>query len=250
VSRPRALVVRSGANPFLTLAPSPGVEIVERVSHSIRAVTVDPEKIGAAVDLAVFTSQVAVERVFGEAPLASAFRRALAGGRVAAVGRATEKALRGWQVEPDLVARGSAESVLEKLPRSLDGVRVLFPCGQDASSEIPEGLRSRGATVQSMVVYRKDPQPPDPELPREIVERPFAAFCTTSPSAARWLFEGLPGDAAVLLRRTPAVVLGPFTRRYLESHGVERVEVSGEASFGAAARLLETLAAEAERGRE
>jgi uroporphyrinogen-III synthase len=243
VSRPRALVVRSGANPFPIMAAGPRVEMIEKVSHVIRAVQVAPEELGTAADLAVFTSQVAVERVFGEARLASAFRRALGAGRVAAVGRATERALRGWQVVPDLVARGSGRGVLEALPRSLDGLRILFPCGEDASPEIPEGLHSRGATVHRVVVYRKVPQPADPDLSGEIVNRPFAAFCTTSPSAARWLFEQLPEEAAALLRRTPAVALGPFTRRHLESRGVQRVEVAGEASFEAAARLLERLAA-------
>jgi uroporphyrinogen III methyltransferase/synthase len=242
VNRPRALVVRSGANPFPSLARSPRVEIVEKVSHAIRSTDVAAGAFEAAADLAIFTSQVAVEKVLGNAPLAAAFRVALAGGRVVAVGRATAKALRGWKVEPDVVAGGSGESVLESLPRSLGGVRVLFPCGEDASSQVPEALRARGAAVDRIVVYRKVANAPDPELSRGIVDRPFAAFCATSPAAARWLFEGLTAEAEERLRRTPAVALGPSTRRYLESQGVERVEASAEASFPAAARMLQVLA--------
>ena len=86
------------------------------------------------------------------------------------------------------------------------------------------------------------PTPPDPELEREILTRPFTAFCVTSPSAATWLFAGLPLEAVQRLRATPAVVLGPYTRRYLESHGVARILVTDEARFDAAARMLETLA--------
>ena len=92
------------------------------------------------------------------------------------------------------------------------------------------------------MVYRKVARPHDGELAREILARPFGAFCTTSPSAARWLFEGLPPDAADRLRRTPAVVLGRFTRRFLESHGVEHIATTEEQRFAAAVRLLEELA--------
>jgi uroporphyrinogen-III synthase len=226
------------------MARSSRVEIVEKASHAIEPVDPPSEAFGGRAELAVFTSQVAVERVLGDARLAASFRRTLGDGQVVAVGRATEKALRGWKVAPDLVAAGSGESVLESLPRTLDGVRVLFPSGEDASAEIPEGLRARGAVVHQVLVYRKVAYPPDPGLSLEIVERPFGAFCTTSPSAARWLFEELPEAATERLRGTPAVALGPSTRRCLESHGVTRVEVSGEASFEAAAALLERLALE------
>jgi uroporphyrinogen-III synthase len=50
--------------------------------------------------------------------------------------------------------------------------------------------------------------------------------------------------AAAKLRETPAVVLGRFTRRLLEAHGVRRIEVTAEARFSEAIALLEHLAAE------
>jgi uroporphyrinogen-III synthase len=242
MSRPRVLVVRSGANPFHSFGGSPKVEIVERVSHAIEPVDVPAEAFEGKADLALFTSQVAVERVLGDARLAPPFRRCVETGRIVAVGRATEEALRSWDLPPDLVAAGSGESMLERLPGRLEGQRVVFPCGEDASLEVSEGLRARGAVVERLVVYRKVPNPPDPALGREIIEAPFAAFCTTSPSAARWLFTGLPQTATERLRRTPAVTLGPFTRRYLESHGVQRIEVTEEARFRSAAAALEALA--------
>ena len=139
------------------------------------------------------------------------------------------------------------ESVLERLPGDISGQRFLLPCGEDATPELPERLNSRGAHFARLVLYRKVPKPRDPGLRREIVERPFAAFCTTSPSAARWLFDGLGESAASRLRATPAVVLGRFTRRFLESHGVSRIEVTEEARFTEAVALLEALATAPER---
>lgn len=243
MTRPRALVVRSGANPFLSLAASPRIGIVEKVSHSIEPVEPDTGALQTPADFIVFTSQVAVERALGDSRLAPLFGLAASGARVVAVGSATEEALAARSVAADLVAGGSAESVLERLPAGLEGKRVLLPCGEDAAVELPEQLHSRGAHVVRLVLYRKVPRPPDPDLEREILEKPFAAFCTTSPSAARWLFAGLGPAAVARLRETPAVVLGRFTRRFLESHGVARIRVTEEARFSEAVRLLEELAA-------
>lgn len=242
MSRPRALVVRSGANPFLSLAGSSRIEIVEKVSHSIEPVEPDARELETPATLAIFTSQVAVERLSRDPRLAALFRKTISGGRIVAVGTATHEALDARGVKTDVVAGGSAHSVLECLPTDLKGWRVLLPCGEDASLELPEALRSRGAHAVRLILYRKIPRPRDPDLEREIVERPFAAFCTTSPSAAQWLFAGLREDAAERLRATPAAVLGRFTRRFLEAHGVSRIEVTEEARFADAVALLETLA--------
>ena len=243
MSRARVLVVRSGANPFASFAGSTQVEIVERVSHAIVPVEPAPGALEAPADWVIFTSQVGVERVFGDTGLASRFREGSAGARLVAVGAATGEALESRGERADLVAGGSAESVLERLPPDLTGRAVLLPCGEDASPDLPERLRSRGARVNRVVLYRKAANPRVAALESEILERPFAAFCTTSPSAARWLFHGLGDAAAARLRGTPAVVLGRFTRRFLESHGVVRIEVTEEARFSEAVELLELLAA-------
>jgi uroporphyrinogen-III synthase len=244
MSLPRVLVARSGANPFVRFAPSSRVEIVEKVSHTIEPVEPDPGVLGQPADLVIFTSQVAVERAFADPPMSGLFRKALAGARLVAVGAVTAEALAAKELHVDLVAAGSAESALDKLPANLEGQGALLPCGEDAAVELPEKLRSRGASVRRVVLYRKLANPPDPTLERDILERPFAAFCATSPSAGSWIFAGLGQAAAERLRGTPAVVLGRFTRRLLEAHGVQRIEMTGEARFAEALALLEHLAAE------
>jgi len=242
VTAPRVLVVRSGANPFAKLSVGSGVELVERSSHTIVPVAVPASALAHPSDLVIFSSQVAVERVLGGAALAEAVRGAAKGGRVVAVGEATAAALDRHGLPPQLVAGGSAEAILAALPHRLEGVSALLPCSDDGGVEIDEALRSRGARVSRVVVYRKVPVPADRALSDEIEREPFAAFCTTSPSAARWLFASVSEAAAARLRATPAVVLGRFTRRYLESHGVERIVVSDSPRFDVAARVLERLA--------
>lgn len=242
--KPRVLVIRSGENPFPFAPEESPVEIVEKISHKIVPLTLGQEALQHPIDLAVFTSQVAVRRLFEEAGLLAPFRGAIRAGQIAAVGPATANALEARGMAPAIVARGSAENILEKLPSRLDGQRVLLPRGEDASEELPERLIQRGARVAPLVLYRKVARRKDPDIEREIVERPFAAFCTTSPAAARWLFSGLSEAALERLRRTPAVVLGRFSGRFLASHGIARVVSAPEASFSSAARLLAKLAVE------
>ena len=237
----RALVVRSGARSVLENAPAPRIEILERVSHRIEPVEVAASDFGAAADLAVFTSQVAVGHGLA-GRTGEALRRCLAAARIVAVGPATAAALRSAGLAPEVVAGGSAQAVLAALPERLDGLRVLLPCGEDATAALPQALRERGAAVTRCVVYRKVANPRDAALAAEILERPFAAFCATSPAAARWLFEGAGARGVERLRETPAVALGPSTRAFLADRGVARIAVAEEAGFSSALRLLETLA--------
>jgi uroporphyrinogen-III synthase len=99
--------------------------------------------------------------------------------------------------------------------------------------------------VTRYVVYRKVANPAEAGLSSEITERPFAAFCVTSPAAGRWLFEAAGARGIERLRSTPAVALGPSTRAFLAERGVARILLSEEAGFPAALRLLVTLATDA-----
>jgi uroporphyrinogen III methyltransferase / synthase len=246
----RALVVRSGENPF-PFAPGPHpVEIVEKVSHSIEPLREGVEQLDSPADLAIFTSQVAVRRLSEEPGLLDRFRKAISGGRIAAVGAATAAALGKEGLAVAIVAAGSSEGVLADLPHHLEGQRVLLPRGHDASEELPAGLAQRGAHVLPIVLYRKVLRPRDGNLDSEIVESPFAAFCATSPAAARWLFEGIGAAPLERLRAIPAVTLGRFTARFLASHGIARVEIAPEANFAAAARLLVAIAMGSPKGAE
>src|SRR5437868_153613 len=246
----RALVVRSGENPF-PFAPGPlSVEIVEKVSHSIEPLREGVEQLDSAADLAIFTSQVAVRRLSEEPGLLDRFRKAISRGRIAAVGAATAAALGKEGLAVAIVAAGSSEGVLADLPHDLEGQRVLLPRGQDASEELPAGLAHRGAHVLPIVLYRKVLRPRDDNLDSEIVESPFAAFCATSPAAACWLFEGIGAAPLARLRAIPAVTLGRFTARFLASHGIIRVEIAPEANFTSAAHLLVAVATGSPTGAE
>ncbi|MFN2387011.1 MAG: uroporphyrinogen-III synthase [Thermoanaerobaculia bacterium] len=245
--RPRVLVVRSGDRPFFSGEGPPGLEVRERVSHSIVPCLEGADALEKGADMAIFTSRIAAERLLGDAELASRLKQAVRSGRLAAAGAATGEALSRLGMPPQEIGEGSAASLLDRLPADLSGRRILVPRGEDASSGLEEELRRRGAVVAPLVVYRKVPRPRDADLALEIVRQPFAAFCVTAPSAARWLFEDLGENAREQLRRTPAVALGPSTRRYLLGQAVTKVEVPRPVDFAHAARLLESLAVAALR---
>jgi uroporphyrinogen-III synthase len=241
VTRPRVLVVRSGEKPFLEAAGQPRVEIVERVTHDVASVEPEARALEGPFDLAVFTSRSAVAH--GLEGRSGAILRSLAGGaQRGAVGEATAAALRAAGLAPEIVAAGSAEALLAALPARLDGVRVLWPCGEDATPILPDGLADRGARVSRCVVYRKVARPPDRTLTTELLGAGFAAFCATSPAAARWLFRSAGADGAPSLRKIPAVVLGNATGAFLRRRGVERVEITAKPRFAEALLLLEALA--------
>jgi uroporphyrinogen-III synthase len=246
MNRPRVLVVRSGARSFTASASegAPKIEIVEKVSHRIEWLDPPPSAFERPADLVLVTSRVTVERLLADGRLAPALRGAAAGARVVAVGSATGAALARRGLVADVIAGGSARSILATLPASLAGRRVLLPCAEDAAPELETELEARGAEVVRVTVYRKRAAPVDASIDRQILESPFAAFCATSPAAARWLFTGLSEQARRRLRRTPAGVLGPSTLRYLQEQNVGRIAVAPSATFASAAHLLEALATE------
>ena len=202
-----------------------GFEIVEKVSHSIEPVDPDPRTARAARRSRRSSRARSRAAFFGRLGSSGLFRQALAGGRVAAVGEATGGRPCRARLAPTSSPADPARASSTRCPRRLDGWRVLLPRGEDATAELPEGLRAAGAHASP---GRHLPQGPavrrSGASTREIAEGSFAAFCATSPSAAHWLFAATPKRRRGRLRATPAVVLGRFTRRYLESHGVARIE--------------------------
>jgi uroporphyrinogen-III synthase len=97
----------------------------------------------------------------------------------------------------------------------------------------------------ALTLYRKVSRPYDPAIDALVTETGIAVLCATSPSAARWLFEGASPEAQGVLRRTAAVVLGESTREDLVRRGVLRVEVAGSPTFESAGRLALSLAGNA-----
>ena len=237
----RFLVVRSGERPF-PRSLLPGLDVVERVSHTVETLHPDAGLVTGRFDMVVVTSRASADRLLARPDLISR----LSGGAFA-VGEATAERLRAELPIEVEEGGGSARSLLERLPRNLTGRRALLPRGDDASDELPRELAARGAEVVPLTLYRKVPRPYDPGLDSILVGGEVAAFSTTSPAAAGWLFAGASPEARDRLRRIPAIALGDSTAEALASHRVDRVEIAEPATFETVAAVAVSLAASAPR---
>ena len=239
----RVLVVRSGERAFSEWGERPAAEVIERESHVVETAVVSVDALRAPFHLALFTSQIAVDRLLAESAMTEALQAGMPEARVAAVGPGTAAALQKKGIDPGLVAASSVESILAALPESLQGWRVVWPCAEDASDELSRELTRRGAAVERLVLYRKRPRAAEPELAREILAGPLAAFCITSPAAGEWLLGQMPKEAIGALQAIPAVVLGPSSRRFLEGRGFTDVRTCQPGTYAGAAAALSRLAA-------
>lgn len=162
----------------------------------------------------------------------------------AAAGPATAAVLRegGWPVERT-GEEYSAAGLIEAFEAAGDasGARMLFPCSDLASGELPEGLGRLGATVERIVAYRTVLTPPDPaDLRRALVAGTVRVATFTSPSTVRGFLEGADTATVDLVRRRlAAAAIGTTTAGALEAAdwpAVVAEEASLEGLVEAAAR--------------
>lgn len=164
----------------------------------------------------VFTSQNTVHIVcdrLAEWRMPDALRPA----PVAAIGPATAAALAERGVTVELVpAEHVAEGLLTELVArgGLGGARVLIPAAQDAREILAVGLRTAGATVEVIPVYRTvgtGDGGRGTSLTKELLGGKIDAVTFTSSSTVRHFVDAVGREAAS--SRYVAAVIGPVTAR-------------------------------------
>jgi uroporphyrinogen-III synthase len=175
-------------------------------------------------DWAVFTSANAVAAFAGRAAATGvAVPRAL---RLAAVGRATARALAERVRPPDFVPTTALAEALAAEIDDVAGRRVLFPRGDLASDTLARGLRARGAAVDEVVAYRTVPGDGSAELARLVRTGGVDAILFMSASSIRGLRDAMaaagPPETPPWLVPHPVVVcIGPETARAAREAGVD-----------------------------
>lgn len=140
----------------------------------------------------------------------------------AVAGPATAATLRagGWPVER-MGEEYSAGGLLAAFESAEDacGARILFPCSDLASNELPDGLRRLGAEVVRVTAYRTVLTPPDSAELRRAVETGTVRVVTfTSPSTVEGFLEGADGTTMNLVRGgLAAAAIGSTTAGALEA---------------------------------
>jgi uroporphyrinogen III methyltransferase / synthase len=180
----------------------------------------------------VFASANAVEATCAAMRERRLDGRALAGTRIACVGRATATALAAHGLLADLVpahgdAAGVARAIVEASGGSLAGARVLLPRAADGREEAVDLLRAAGAEVDAVAVYRLAPVDADAAEPAvvnalaRLRAREVRAAAFFAPSQVRGLFDLLGADAAEVLGAVPILAaIGATTAAALAERGL------------------------------
>ena len=146
-----ALLRQRGAEPFEV--PTIEVRPLERTAELDRAVGL---LAAGAYDWVVLTSANGVAALRGRVEAAGLDARALGRARVAAVGPATEAALRGWGIAADLVPEVATTAALGEAFPARAG-RVLLPRADLASPELSKAITAKGGGPDDVVAYRTVP---------------------------------------------------------------------------------------------
>jgi uroporphyrinogen III methyltransferase/synthase len=161
----------------------------------------------------VLTSANGVEACFDGLRRLGLDARAFGPARVAAIGPATERALRERGIRPDLVPPVfTSEGVVALLaPQLSPADRLLLPRADIAPPALAEGLAATGAAVENVAAYCTRPDRAGQDRLASLLERGEIDLVTfTSSSTVQNLVEGVP-EAARLLERPLVACIGPVT---------------------------------------
>lgn len=178
--------------------------------------------------------------VFTSANAVDAFERRARGKplpQVAAVGRQTARHAEALGIPVALIPEQyRSEGILDAFPSDMQGVKVLLPRGDIAGTELPGALRSRGADVDTVTVYRTcAPEEGGPELRQFLDNGEIDCITFTSGSTVRNLITMLDEDRmpSARLRNVAIAVIGPVTRESAENAGLDVAVEPGEATIPA-----------------
>ena len=194
--------------PLIERVPPPDPGPLARVAREV-----------ADFDRMVLTSANAVEAFLPH--IAGPARARL---RVTTVGPATSRALRRFNVEPELEAeRSRAEGLIEMLtPLLLDGERILIPRADDAAPDLAQGLRAAGAEVTTVIAYAKRQPEGVAATARGLFgDTPLGWVTMTSAGIARRFARLFGADWIRRRGELRALSIGPVTSAELRRLGVE-----------------------------
>lgn len=178
-------------------------------------------------DWLLLTSPNAVSFFFQRLQKSGLDSRALAGLRIAAVGKATDAALKEFGLAADLLPQhftgeGLAEALLAT---GVTGKHFLLPQAQQASRLLPEMLAGAGAEISIIPVYRTVPAATYGEALQEELQAGAIDLLTfTSSSTVSNCFALLgckdSQELQQLLGTTLVAAIGPVTAATLQEYGI------------------------------
>ncbi len=195
-------------------------------------------------DLLCLTSPVGVDCLFERLRDAGLDARALAGLRVAAIGKGTAEALAAKGVLADVLPeRAVAEGLVEALDALEPPVGLaLIARASEGREVLPDALRARGAEVDVLALYETVADAPPAGVMQEASAADYVTF--TSASTVGFFMDALSGAAGGLSPTTRLVSIGPITSAAVREHGLEPdVEAAEHDIDGLVEALLDDAAA-------
>jgi uroporphyrinogen III methyltransferase/synthase len=193
------------AVPLIEIGPGDSAELARAVADL------------SGFDWVAFTSRNAVEALRGAVEAAGLDARACAGTKLAAVGPATEAALRAWGLRPDLVPGEATAAALGAAMPEGPG-RVLLPRGDLARPELPEALAAKGWELHEVVAYRTVPRAElDPDLRKRIDGGRVHWVAFTSSSTVTGFLGAYGGPPP---ERVKVAAIGPSTAETCRAAGI------------------------------
>ena len=225
---PRA---RDQAGDLSALLRARGAEPLEVPTIEIRPVASTAALDRAVADLAagryhwaVLTSVNGVAAVRGRVEAGGAGPAAVAA-RVAAVGPATEAALRAWGVEPDLVPEAATTAALGRAFPHGPG-RVLLARADLANPELGVALRAKGWETSEVVAYHTVPVGRlDPAARRRLDAGEVDWLAFTASSTVEGFLRGYGGPPPAGVR---VAAIGPVTADTARSAGIRVATTAAE----------------------
>jgi uroporphyrinogen III methyltransferase/synthase len=239
---PRA---RGQAGDFSALLRDRGAEPLEVPTIEIRPLASTAELDRAVADLAARRFDwLVLTSVNGVAALRARFEAlghgpGVVGARVAAVGPATEAALRDWGIAPDLVPEVATTAALGQAfpPVSARGGRVLLARADLANPELGVILRAKGWEPVEVVAYHTVPLGAlDPAARRRLDRGEVDWVAFTASSTVEGFLRGYGGPPPPGVR---VAAIGPVTAGTARSAGIRVAATATDHTIGGLIAAIE-----------
>lgn len=227
---------RAQASEFANLLETNGAEVIQFPTIYIQPLAIHKKHLYdvESYDWIIFTSVNAVEIFYSHLRYVGKDARAFGNSKICAVGPKTVEALNHIGIHPDFVPSQSHGSAVAAEIAEVFDKKILLPRAEIATSDLPKGLRRKGAYVDDVPLYDtvKVANENRDEIEADLLNGRIDLVTFTSSSTVKNFLEMFPAhDPAVLLADVKVAVIGPTTQKTALANGVKVDVVAKEASI-------------------
>ena len=240
---------RAQASEFANFLEANGAEVIQFPTIYIQPLPIHKKHLYdvESYDWIIFTSVNAVEIFYSHLRYVGKDARAFSSSKICAVGPKTVEALNHIGIHPDFVPSHSRGSAVAAEIAEVFDKKILLPRAEIATSDLPKGLRRKGAYVDDVPLYDtvKVANENRDEIEADLLNGRIDLVTFTSSSTVTNFLEMFPAhEPAVLLAEVKVAVIGPTTQKTAVANGVKVDVLAREASVES---LVEAIIGEYQR---